>query len=403
MYKNNIKNNIKNKCNDKGERGGALVFVIFGMVILASLSAAVVHTSFQRQSVARSMTEQDRAFEAALTGLDIAVFEIQANVNVVGDGIGNSEGALTGGKYSVTIAPEFGDSENYTLRALGEFGESKQALELIVSSENYFNYGMFGRSSLEMGGSYSIDSYDSEEGTYSSQSNGSYAGENGNLGSNSDIIANGGAVYGNATPGPSFQVLGDPSNVTGSTAPAIVPHEFETYIYEPPIASGGNYRGTRTLNSGVYRYNQLGLVGNHVLTLDGEVDLYVDGDFSVGGTASIVVAPGAVVNIYHGAGTVNIAGGGIINQDANPANLTIVSATSESIRVAGSAAFYGLLYAAESDFRSLGTSDWYGAVVADTISLTGTGMLHFDESLQVPAELSSFHVRSARPISTQGF
>lgn len=378
------------------------MFVLFGMMILASLSAALVQTSFQRHNVARSLNDQDRAIEAAMTGLDLAVFEIQESLDTGDDGIGNSEGELAGGSYSVTIDPVFGASENYTLRVSGEFGESSRGIEMIVTSESYFPYGMFGKSSLDMGGTYSVDSYDSEDGTYASQSSGGFAGGNGNLGCNGDIIAGGSTVYGNATPGPGFQVLGDPTNVTGSTSPAVVPYEFETYVYDPPLVATGNYQGTGTLTAGAYRYNRLRLVGTQVLTLEGEVDLYVDGGFDISGTASIVVAPGATVNIYHGSGTMNIAGTGIVNQEALPANLTITSATTDSIKVSGTSAFYGLLYATEAEFRSIGTSDWYGVVVADTLDLGGSGFLHFDESLQIPEELSQFRIRSARPISTAG-
>ncbi|MFT5198412.1 MAG: hypothetical protein ACI87O_001069 [Planctomycetota bacterium] len=392
---------MKRTCNKK-EEGGALIFVLFGMMILVSLSAALVQTSFQRQNTARSINEQGRAFEAAMTGLDLAVFELQEGVDVVADGIGNVEGEMGGGDYLVSIVPEFGTSENYTLTASGAFGNSNQGIEMIISAENYFPYGMFGKTSLEMGGTYSIDSYNSEEGTYASQSNGTFAGDSGNLGCNGDIVAAGSTVYGDATPGPGSQVLGDPTNVTGSTAPAVVPHEFETYVYDPAIASSGSYRGTRTLSGGEYRFDALRLVGTQVLTLEGEVDLYVDGNFDISGTASIVVAPGATVNIFHGSGTMNIAGTGIVNQEALPANLTITSATTESISVSGTSAFYGLLYATESQFRSIGTSDWYGVILADTLSLSGSGFLHFDESLEIPVDLTQLRIRSAIPISTVG-
>lgn len=378
------------------------MFVLFGMMILASLSAAVVETSFQRLNVARSMSERGRALEVAMTGLDLAVFELQKGYDIGGDGIGNSEGSMSGGDYRVTIDPAFGAGSSYRLSVLGEYGGSSQGIELVVASGGSLPFGLFGRTSLVMGGNASIDSYDASAGTYASQVVGTHAGNNGSMGSNSDIIASGGLVHGNATPGPAFQVLGDPTNVTGSTAPALEPYEFEEYNYNPSVASSGTYTGTHMLSNGSFRYDELKLVGNHTLTLSGDVDLYVDGSIAIGGNSQIVVLSGANVNVHHGSDTIKIAGTGIVNQSALPSNLTIFSATTDEVKVTGTSDFYGLLYAPDAEFRVQGTSNWFGAVIADRVSLTGTGDMHFDDSLQTPGSDSSFSVQSARPISTVG-
>lgn len=385
------------------QRGSVLVPAMLVMIALAGMAAAIITTSLHRQNASRALHETERAYLGARTGLDLAIFEMDQALDTAADGIGVALGQLNGTSHSVRIEPNFTGPGTYTLRSVGAYGPNRVAIEMIVSTEAKFPFGMFGRTELAMGGSFSSDSYDSTGGTYADQFDGDHAREGAKMGSNGIIYAGGGSIYGDVTPGPLGQVLGDLSNITGSTAPAPKPYEFGTPTYAPPIASSGVLTGESTLTDGEYRFTNLLLGGGDVLTLDGDITLYIDSSIKIRGRATIVVTPGSTVTINHGSGPVSLGGGGIVNSSQQPSALTLLSSSTGSFNMFGSADFFGLVYAPEVAYLSTGDAALYGVVVADTVTLKGGGMLHFDESLLIPdGGDRRFGVNLARRISPVG-
>ena len=121
--------------------------------------------------------------------------------------------------------------------------------------------------------------------------------------------------------------------------------------------------------------------------------------------SEIVVTPGSTLRIYHGgageAHNFDMSGGSVVNENLDPANVTLFSATDGSIDFTGSAQFYGLIYAPNADFRSAGNSEVFGAVITKSILLTGSGEFHFDENMIIPAfGADVYFVKLARSLST---
>ena len=200
-------------------RGIALLMVVFVMTALAGVSAALVSTSLFRHASARTSYELEHAFEAAQTGIDLALFEIQRSTDYGADGIGNASGTLEGKSYAVTIDPPFAGSGEYTFQSVGEFAGVTQGIEIVVSTDIKLGTGLFGDEIITLNGNYMVDSYDGADGTYASQVVGDHANENAVLGSNGDILVGGDAVWGSVVPGPTGMVIGDTSSVSGSSAP----------------------------------------------------------------------------------------------------------------------------------------------------------------------------------------
>lgn len=357
-----------------------MLSILFLALILAGLSSALVSTSLHRQGSARALHEQRRAYERASTGIAVALFELRANDDIGADGIGNASGTIGGGTYAATITPAFAGPGRYTLQSFGDYGPASDGIEFVVSTVSTLDYGLFGRDGITMSGSFSVDSYDSSIGSYASQFGVDHAGDQGHVASNGDIDAGGGIVYGNATPGPGFDVL-NPSNVTGSTAPATSPNVPDPYVYAPPIAASGDWSGSGTITAGTYRYGMLTLSGGSVLTIDGDVTLYVDGKFTASGSSSVVLTAGARLTVHHGAEDFTVSGGGIVNPDQRPGDVSIWSASVTKITLSGGSDYHGLVYAPDAQFVSSGGSELYGAIVARSATLSGDGRLHFDTSL----------------------
>jgi hypothetical protein len=240
-----------------------------------------------------------------------------------------------------------------------------------------------------------IDTYDSSAGTYASQVVGGHAGSDVRVASNGNITLSGAAaIWGDATPGPSGTVAGA-VGVSGSTAPASAPFPVPTYTYSPTVPASGALTSTTSFASGTYRYTSVALNTGDVATINGNVVWYVDGSFLIAGTGYTSLLPGATLTIHHGSGDFTISGTGVINQGQDPANLSIHSATTSSINVSGSAAFYGQLFAPQATLIASGSAGIYGSARASTLSLSGGMNLHFDRQLGGSGELA---VRLVRPL-----
>jgi type II secretory pathway pseudopilin PulG len=383
-------------------QGSVLVLVLIVAVAVCGMSAALVSTSIYRQSAARAEHERERAFGAAMSGLDVALYELQERTDLGGDGIGAVTGATEGCEWTVNVTPEFTGAGEYTLHATGRHGPMSEGIELVVSDEAPLRYGLFGRDSVTTTGGFGTDSYDSSTGTYASQVVGDHAGDLGSISSNGDITVSQGMIHGDATPGPGSQVLGSAENVTGSTAPGLRPLRFPSYEYAPEIPTSGPWNGAGTLTSGAYRFSSLNLRGGSVLVIEGDVSLSVDVDLVSSGDSRIVVTPGSSLSIAHGTGRFVLTGGGIVNESQAPSQVTVSSATTRRVEISGGSHFYGVVYAPDSEFVSNGGTHFYGAIIGDSIKANGNGGLHFDQSLDLRiGGTEVFTIRSTRRIAAE--
>src|SRR6185503_18370999 len=97
------------------------------------------------------------------------------------------------------------DTKVTSLVAHGSDGHREQTIEMLVrnDSSQIDDFGIFGKKLVALKSNSKIDSYNSALGTYASQSSGSYAHANGNVGSNDNItVAANAKVYGYAQYGP---------------------------------------------------------------------------------------------------------------------------------------------------------------------------------------------------------
>ena len=254
-----------------------------------------------------------------------------------------------------------------------------------------FTKAVFGHLDLDVGGSVLTDSYESDLGSYASQavnvhpvSGATYAVSMGSIGSNGNISINGSVtVLGDATPGPEHSVsLSGGAYVDGATTPAAEPMPLPPVTYSPPIGSAGalSTNTDRTFTAGTYRFDDFDIKSKAVITIEGDVTLYVDGDFNVAGQSQILIENGASLTIRHGGSDFSLTGGGVLNLTQRPENLQIYS-TAASVKFAGNAGFYGVVYAPDASLRPTGTSDLFGSFVGKEITITGNVNIHFDEML----------------------
>ncbi|MBN2489673.1 MAG: hypothetical protein JXQ29_02345 [Planctomycetes bacterium] len=389
--------------DERAERGHALLMTIVVAIAIAGLGTSLLSVASMEHNAVQGTLQRERAQEAAESGLDLALFELENEIDLGTDGIGVASGQINGGRYAIAIDPPFTPAGKlYTVRAAGRFESERSGIEAVVGERpSFFLKGVFSETEVNLNGNFAVDSYDSSKGTYASQlTGGGFARANGGVGCNQDItLGPNTAIHGDATPGPDGQVIGS-GLVSGSTAPAPAEFHFAPPVYDPPIPSAGGFPGGNvTLTPGSYRYASVSLAGNRKLSIQGQVTLYVDGDFKTAGNAQVVILPGGALILHHGSGAFQVGGNGIINQTETPLDVQIYSATTADFKMHGNGGFYGVVYAPRAGLDVVGNGDLYGAVIAMAAKFTGNGKIHYDEALASAALLRArprFEVRMWR-------
>jgi hypothetical protein len=206
------------------------------------------------------------------------------------------------------------------------------------------------------------------------------------------ITVGGGTIDGIAVTGPGGTVQNNGGTITGGTASDA---NVQINSISAPNTSGWNSYSsllTSLLNGTTYSplvtagkyYNtgDLSLSSQNVMGIFGNVTLYVTGNFSISGQASIYIAPNSSLTLYVGGPTITVAGNGIVNATQNAANLTVYGLTTcTNVQMAGNGAFYGQIDAPQSTLTVTGNGDMFGAFTAGAIQLKGNGAVHYDQAL----------------------
>lgn len=142
------------------------------------------------------------------------------------------------------------------------------------------------------------------------------------------------------------------------------------------------------------KVNSLNLTASGQLTISGgDVVLFVDGDFSIGGNTKIQVDPGSSLTVVV-TGRFDLAGSVVVNNnhpvDANgklPFSLyssyeqTTAAGTLDGIRIRGNTDLAGVVYAPLSHVSVSGSGDLFGQVRGKTVEVSGAGGVHYDVAL----------------------
>jgi hypothetical protein len=165
------------------------------------------------------------------------------------------------------------------------------------------------------------------------------------------------------------------TTVSGSFPSVTVP--FDTNA----VSNLGTLTGPTTINGGDYVVNKISLSGGSI-TFNGNVRLYVKGDFTTSGSGAINIPSGSSGEMYMN-GKVASTGDGVINSSQDPSKFALYGLPTSTAQWnwTGSAAFYGMMYAPQTDIKFTGPGGMYGSMVGLTLSTTGGGSFHFDECL----------------------
>ena len=232
-----------------------------------------------------------------------------------------------------------------------------------------------GVNSVSLRGNVFVDSYHSNDGPYG----------NGNSGSNGDVasggrVSIGGSVVVNGDVTGSDVDTGGSGTVSGDSSTSRRPLSFPSVDVSeisvnndndslPPVPQGNNLVSpldanrnfkltggvTYDLPAGDYYLNDLGLQGQSTVTISGPTTIYLTGDLDT-------------------------SGGLLINSTSDPKQLFIFM-TNGTATINASIDWFAMLYAPNTEVNVSGSSDFFGSVIGETVTGSGTGDIHFDEDL----------------------
>jgi Tfp pilus assembly protein PilX len=292
----------------------------------------------------------------------------------------------------------------YMVTSLGVGSTSTSArrmiqTEIALNPSSPFPYGLFATASscpavTFTGNNPTTDSYTtSGGGNYSLThqasggdvgSNGGVSVGNGNIGGIVGVlptnighcatpfsISSNGSDIGPNCPGPLC--------VPNSASYLSAPYTFPTPPAPNPLPPTTNYNGSLSIVPGTF--GNFSLAGNQTLTM--APGTYNINSISMAGNAQITVnPPGAVILNVAGTGQgtpIQIAGNGI-SDDSNPNDFMINYGGTGGVSVTGNGNVTAILNAPNAALTQSGNGNWYGSILASTMTIGGNAFFHFDRS-----------------------
>jgi hypothetical protein len=154
------------------------------------------------------------------------------------------------------------------------------------------------------------------------------------------------------------------------------------------VLANGNYMVTGA-NDATFKS------GDKIL-VTGRARVYVTGDFIMQAGSSIIIAPGASLQLYVAGANTTIA---TLNNAGNCATFTYFGLpTNKSITLSGNDVFLGSIYAPSADLAMDGGGnnelDFQGACAVNTIGMNGHFNFHFDENLKRKGPIRGYQIKS---------
>jgi hypothetical protein len=302
------------------------------------------------------------------------------------------------GEYVVTVTDV--GANRYEILSNGFFpGQAnpiaQRTVKVLIEEERLFTQAMYGMGEIELGAFTYVDSYDSRLGAYGGA----------NVSAEADLIttsistvspyaADLGAssvVNGDLTIGVGGDLLNAinlvaGSVITGSTGTLTrprTPHSVPNVAGTLPNQGTLNVPAHSTVTiSASAEYDAIN-IGNHAtLIIDSDVSLYVDGAINFDAHSSMVIDSAATVSLVLNNTLTFGAHAQIINTSFDPKKFTIYCTDNvASFSLAPQGQFFGNVYMPNTDFTIAPFTDYYGSIVAKTISLGTHVNYHFDTSL----------------------
>jgi len=420
---------------------GSVLLVAMGITCVLGIGLASYLTlmRWQHVSVVRSqawnaaMAMAEAGVEEALAQLNPSALLFSTNINRGANDWTNSVSldgmyhaprrTLPDGYYDVAIT-----ADTYpTIYATGYVtiptltATVSRSIAVTTTEASVFRGAIAARVNIDLkGNNISVDSFDSVDPNYST--GGLYDVAKRKAGG--DIASNGGIIgvqnaniRGSLNTGPTSTYTIGPLGTVGDLAwvgggslgvqPGHAKNDFNMdfppilppyAIAIPPVAGtvlGTNY--TWVLGNGNYLSSgDANFHAGDTVLVTGNARVYVTGDFYMAGNATLIIAPGASLQLYVGGANGTI---GTLNNAGNCANFTYFGLPNNtSVTLAGNDVFLGSIYAPNAALTVSGggknTLDYQGACAVNLVGMNGHFNFHFDENLKRKGPVRGYQINS---------
>ena len=357
----------------RDERGSVLITTYLVTTVLLAFGATALARSLSEHQIAERSSHLNVTLYLAEAGVDRAIAELK-NSSSWG---GVSYTGLAGqGGYAVTLTSLSSTVKQVTSTGYYPSNDSTAAgyqtrrVETTVQLPlpSVFQAGIFGDDEVDIKKAVTSDSYDSRNGSYAGQTH----GEKGDVGTNNtekdsislskDTVIHGQVIVGPGMTDPTTAVKLD-KNVTITGNPQIV-SEAKTLtlpaVSAPCVATTDlklDKTGSVTLSEshGPYCYKKVELKDSASLVVSGNVSLYAS-EFTADKDSTI-----------NGAG--------------KPTQFLLEITSDEEVKIKNTGVFSGAIYAPQSKVSFEKSGEFYGAVVANEVSVDKEFNIHYDTAL----------------------
>ena len=361
------------------------------VVVLTSMGASLLVRSFNEDLVEQRSATLQQAFYMAEAGLDRASLNLRTPTDPLDDLFTQT---LSTGQFQLDPAQSLGPL-TWSVVSHGFSGAEERRVEVIYSltPQSVFQYAVFGGQALNVSGSAQTDSYDSRLGPYNEDPangpiNAAHAGDVGTNAVTTGAVTLGGSYFidGQVVVGPNVSdpaaiVSGESSSfITGDPMLASAPATFPMPPVSVPVGMSCpnlslESHDVVTLNAnGVYCYHNLTLKGGSLFTSDGPVTVYITGVLNAKGNSATAGSPSDPRNMLF---------------LMSPASSAVV----EDADLTGTTKFYGAIYGPNADITIHGNAEIFGAIIANTVNVTGSAIVHYDEALTQLTTISNTYGR----------
>lgn len=303
-----------------------------------------------------------------------------------------------------------------------KYGTVKKQIRLDMSKKGLFANGLTAKRNVVFNGNkIDIDSYNSNDGAYDVNFNRNDNGTVGSLAVTFGAVAIGNAdIWGYVVTGGGNPDIGPNGTVLGKDSPSGTKVDWDRIAkdfyadFEDITAPTPGFGALNTLpqtgtigipTATTPNYYNIGSYSNSnldTLVIDGPVVIISSGDVSTKG--EIQVTNNGSVEWYV-AGNMDIGGNGIVNMTDVPSKMVIfgtdTTAGSKNITLSGNGALSGAIYAPNANLELKGSGsggEFFGAAVANNITMTGNFNFHYDEALDAYSLQKGYKIKRWREL-----
>lgn len=397
------------KLHFNNRENGSSLFVAMTLCIVVGIILAgyLVLTSNRFQMTVRSsdwnaaIPVLEAGVEEALTHLTRDTNQPTANswgtANIAGNVVYTKTRTFSDGSYYYVYIKDY-SANNPTIYSSGFVRSPYKANQYIsrtvrvgiTNPPTVWTHAIAVSGSVSFVGQPVVDAFDSRKGPYNTSTNRDAVGGVATNSKNSGAVSLGNAnVYGPVSTGPGGTIsggtVGDVAwNASHSGIEPGWTNNTMNVAYPSnsvPTGAGLWVAPTQYTNILSGNYQSTSFTSSGDITISGNVVWYVPGDFKVKGNDKITIKAGGSLKIIAG-GDVDLGGGGVLNSTGYAVNFSVIGLNScTSISYHGTAQFIGTVNAPQAAFSLAGTTDAFGAIIANSATMNGNTALHYDESL----------------------